>query len=300
MRKTTTIAASLALLLALPGCVAKSKYEEAQKQNEQLKKDAEMAKAQAMSAGAATAEAQATIDEVQRSLVELRAKELQAIRTSLVVAEEGKTSGKREELKAEIDEIRKAVRANLDKLAAVSRQKAEADRKVGALSNQVTALERLVGELKRQLEEKEATLAELEQRVLELQKTTEELKTTVAQKEAEVVDREQKLAVAYVVVGNKAELEKAGLIEKKGSVLGLGGSWKETGRFDESLFRKIDIRNDTEITLPARPDKIRILTSHPKESFEVGAQEPNWSKLKIKDPDAFWKGSRYLIVLIPG
>lgn len=295
-----SLAASLVLLLSLSGCVARSKFEESQKQNEQLKKESETLKGQAMAAGAATSEAQATIDEVQRSLVELRAKELQAIRTSLVVMQEGKTSGKREELKAEIDEIRKAVRANLDKLAAVTRQKNEADKKAGILSTQITVLERLVGELKRSLEEKEATLAELEKRVLELQKVTEELKTTVAAKEAEIVDRDQKLAIAYVVVGTKAELEKAGLIEKKGSVLGLGGSWKETGRFDENLFRKIDLRSDTEITIPALPDKIRILTSHPKESFEVTSQAPKWSRLKIKDVDAFWKGSRYLIVLIPG
>ncbi len=303
MRTPTALAltaASLALVLSLPGCVAKSKYEEAQKQNEQLKKDADTAKAQALAAGAATAEAQATIDEVQRSLVELRAKELQAIRTSLVVAQEGKTSGKREELKAEIDEIRKAVKANLDKLALLTKQKAEAEKKVGALSTQVTTLERLVGELQRSLEEKEATLAELEKRVLELQKTTEELKTTVAEKEAEIVDREQKMAIAYVVIGTKKELEKAGLIEKKGSILGLGGSWKQTGLFDESLFRKIDVRNNTEITIPAPPDKIRILTSHPKDSFEVTPQETSWSKLKVKDVDAFWKGSRYLIVLVPG
>ncbi|MFI5181506.1 MAG: hypothetical protein ACHQPI_08965 [Thermoanaerobaculia bacterium] len=300
MRTSTSLAASLVVLLSLSGCVAKSKYEESQKQNEQLKKETETAKAQAMAAGAASSEAQATIDEVQRSLVELRAKELQAIRTSLVVMQEGKTSGKREELKAEIDEIRKAVRANLDKLAVVTRQKNEAEKKAGVLSTQVTALERLVGELKRSLEEKEATLAELEQRVLELQKVTEELKTTVAAKEAEIVSRDERLAVAYVVVGTKAELEKAGLIEKKGSVLGLGGSWKETGRFDENLFRKIDVRNDTEITLPAPPNKIRILTSHPKESFEVTPQAPTWSRLKVKDVDAFWKGSRYLIVLIPG
>ncbi len=300
MRVSSSVAGSLAILLALSGCVAKSKLDESQKQNEQLKKEAETLKAQAMAAGAASDEAQATIDEVQRSLVELRSKELQAIRTSLVVMQEGKTSGKREELKAEIDEIRKAVRANLDKLAQVTRQRNEAEKKAGILTTQVTALERLVGELKRSLEEKEATLAELEQRVLELQKVTEELKTTVAQKEAEIVDRDQKLAIAYVVVGTKAELEKAGLIEKKGSVLGLGGSWKQTGRFDETLFRKIDVRTDTEITIPAPPNKIRILTDHPKESFEVSPQAPSWSLLKVKDTAAFWKGSRYLIVLIPG
>ncbi|HUM01593.1 MAG TPA: hypothetical protein VL084_04865 [Thermoanaerobaculia bacterium] len=289
-----------ALLLGLPGCVAKSKFDESQKQNEQLKKEAETLKGEVQSVGAANTEAQATLDEVQKSLEDLRVKELKAVRTSLAIAQEGKASGKREELKAEIAEIRKAIQLNLEKLATVTRQKNEAEKKAGVLATRVTTLERLVDELKRSLEEKEAMLAELEEKVLQLQKTTEELKTTVAAKEAEIVDTQEKLATAYVVVGTKKELEKAGLIEKKGSILGLGGSWKQTGKFDEALFRKIDVRKDTEVTFPAPPDKVRILTQHPKESFELTVQPPNWTKLKILDATAFWKGSRYLIVLIPG
>lgn len=296
-----TLAVGLAaLLLGLPGCVAKSKFEESQKQNEELKKEAETLKGQVQSTGAMNAEAQATLDEVQKSLEELRAKELKAVRTSIAIVQEGKASGKREELKAEIAEIRKAVQLNLEKLATVTRQKNEAEKKAGVLGARVTTLEKLVAELKSSLEEKEAMLVELEQKVLQLQKTTEELKTTVAAKEAEVVDREEKLATAYVVVGTKKELEKAGLIEKKGSVLGLGGNWKQTGKFDEALFRKIDVRRDTEVTLPAPPNKVRILTEHPKDSFELTVQPPNWTNLKILDAAAFWKGSRYLIVLIPG
>ena len=295
-----TLAASLAVLLGASGCVAKSKLEESQKQNETLKKEAESLKAEVTSAGAANTEAQATLDEVQKALEELRSKELKAVRTSLAIAQEGKASGKREELKAEIEEIRKAVRENLAKLATLSKQKKESDAKVAALEGKVTTMSRLIDELRKSLEEKETMLAELEQKVLQLQKTTEELKTTVAAKEAEVVDTQQKAATAYVVVGTKKELEKAGLIEKKGDILGLGGSWKQTGKFDEALFRKIDVRTDTEVTFPAKPDKVRILTQHPKESFELTAQPPDFSKLKILDAAAFWKGSRYLIVLIPG
>jgi chromosome segregation ATPase len=289
-----------ALLLAAPACVSKKRFEESEKRNEQLQKESEALKGQVQSVGAANTEAQATLDEVQKALEELRVKELKAVRTSLAIAQEGKASGKREELKAEIAEIRKAVQLNMEKLAAVTKKMNEAEKKAGALQAKVTTLERLVDELKRSLEEKEAMLVELEQKVLQLQKTTEELKTTVAAKEAEIVDTQQKMATAYVVIGTKKELEKAGLIEKKGDILGLGGSWKQTGKFDETLFRKIDVRTDTEITFPAMPDKIRILTQHPKESFELTLQAPNWSKLKIKDADAFWKGSRYLIVLIPG
>jgi len=302
MRKNrSTLAVGLAvLLLAVPACVSKKRFEESEKRNEQLQKESETLKGQVASVGATSAEAQATLDEVQKSLEELRVKELKAVRTSLAIAQEGKASGKREELKAEIAEIRKAVQLNLEKLATVTRQKAEAEKKAGVLSARVTTLERLVDELKRSLEEKETMLVELEQKVLQLQKTTEELKTTVAAKEAEITGKEEQLATAYVVVGTKAELQKAGLVEKKGSVLGLGGSWKQTGFFDETLFRKIDVRKEKEFPFGAPPDKVRILTSHAKESFELAADPPKGSRLVVKDADRFWQGSRYLIVLVPG
>ncbi len=303
MRKTFRIPAvglAALVLLAAPACVSKSKYDESQKQNEQLKKESDSLKAEVQSVGAANTEAQATLDEVQKSLADLRTKELKAIKTSLTVMQEGKTSGRRDELKAEIEEIRKAVKLNLDKLATLSKQKAEADKKAGVLQTRVTTLERLVDELKMQLEEKEATLAELEQKVLQLQQKTEELTTTVAEKEQQITSREEELATAYVVIGTKKELQAAGLVEKKGSVLGLGGSWKQTGKFDESLFRKIDTRKELEFKFQVPKDKLRILTDHPKDSYELATDAENWSKLTVKDPARFWKGSRYLIVLIPG
>jgi DNA repair exonuclease SbcCD ATPase subunit len=295
------LAAGLAvLLLGSAACVSKSKYEESQQQNQKLQKEASSLKAEITSVGAANTEAQATLDEIQKSLAELRTKELKAVQTSIAVAQEGKASGKREELIAEIEDIRKAVRANLAKLAALQKQKKESDAKVDALEGKVTTMGRLIDELRKSLEEKETMLVELEQKVLQLQQVTQELKTTVAAKEAEITGQEDKMAVAWVVVGTKTDLEKAGLVEKKGSILGLGGSWKQTGLFDEKLFRKIDVRKEKEFPFGAPPDKVRILSGHLAGSFELVADPPKGSMLKVSDPDKFWQGSRYLIVLVPG
>ncbi len=161
---------------------------------------------------------QGTLDEVQKGLEELRVKELKAIKTSISVAQEGKSaaSAQREELKAEIEDIRKAVKANLDKLATLQRSLKASDAKV-------TSLERLVGELRSQLEEKETTIAALEEKTKELTKTTEELRGTVKekeeavqQKEAVIADREAQIATAYVLIAPQGALKKAGLVEKKG------------------------------------------------------------------------------------
>jgi DNA repair exonuclease SbcCD ATPase subunit len=292
-------AAALAVLV-LTSCAWKKDLEKAQAENKTLTEEKARAQKELSAAGAATAEMQGTLDEVQKGLEELRVKELKAIRTSIALAQEGKTAGaQREELKAEIEDIRKAVKANLDKLATLQKSLKASDAKV-------TSLERLVGELRKQLEEKEATIAALEEKTKELTKTAEELRgtvkekeETVQQKEAVIADREAQMATAYVLIAPKETLKKAGIVEKKGTVLGLGGNYKQTGQFDETLFKKIDTRTVTTFEIGAAPDKARILSDHPKDSYTLAAAGEKASTLTVTDAARFWKGSKYLVVMLP-
>ena len=292
--------AVLAALL-LTSCVWKKDLEKAQAENKTLTEEKARAQKELSAAGAATSEMQGTLDEVQKGLEDLRGKELKAIRTSISVAQEGKSAAaaQRDELKAEIEEIRTAVKANLDKLATLQKSLKASDAKV-------TSLERLVGELKKQLDEKEATIAALEEKTKELTKTTEELRGTVKekeeavqQKEAVIADRETQMATAYVLIAPQGALKKAGLVEKKGSVLGLGGNWQRTGQFDETLFKAVDTRTATTFEVPAAPGKARVLSDHPKDSYTLVAAGPKASILTVTDAARFWKGSKYLVVMLP-
>ncbi len=251
-------------------------------------------------ARARNVEMQATLDEVQSALEELRAKELKAIKTSIAVAQEGKAStGTRETLKAEIEEIRRAVRANLEKLDALERANRASDERVASL-------ERLVRELHRQFEEKEETVAALEEKTRVLAQTAEGLRGTVTEKEqaieqmrAILADREAQLAAAYVLIAPRGVLQKVGYVERKGSVLGLGGSWQRTGQLDETLFKKIDIRKVRAFELAAAPGQALILSDHPKDSYTLSSVSPKESTLTVRDTTRFWKMSRELVVVLP-
>ena len=288
------------LSFTLVACVSKKEFEQVKAENKTLGEEKQRSQRELGAAGAATAEMQATLDDVQKSLEDLRVKELKAVRTSLAVAQEGKAApGRREELKAEIEEIRQVVKANLAKLSALQKQKGAADQKV-------TTLERLIGELRRSLEEKESTITALEEKTLVLAKEAEELRGTVKEKEAVVkekeaaiVDRESQMSTAYVLIATQSALKKAGLVEKKGSVLGLGGNWQRTGQFDETLFKQIDTRKETEFAVGAAPDKARVLSDHPKDSYSFAGTGPKASTLTVTDAARFWKGSKYLVVMLP-
>ncbi len=296
--------ARVSVLTVLPftlvACVSKKEFEQVKAENKTLDEEKQRSQRELGAAGAATAEMQATLDDVQKSLEDLRVKELKAVRTSLAVAQEGKAApGRREELKAEIEEIRNVVKANLAKLSALQKQKNTSDQKI-------TTLERLIGEMRRNLEEKEATIAALEEKTLVLAKEAEELRGTVKEKEAVVkekeaaiVDRESQMSTAYVLIATQSALKKAGLVEKKGSVLGLGGNWQRTGQFDETLFKQVDTRKETEFAVGAAPDKARVLSDHPKDSYTLAGTGPKASTLTVTDAARFWKGSKYLVVMLP-
>ncbi len=304
MKKALRLARVHTLVLAglvLTSCAWKKDLDQVKAENKTLTEEKQRSQRELGAAGAATAEMQATLDDVQKSLEDLRVKELRAVRTSITVAQEGKTATaqKRDELKAEIEEIRNSVKANLAKLSALQKQKHASDEKA-------TTLERLVGELRRSLEEKEATIAALEEKTQVLTKEAEELRGTVKEKEAAVkekeaviADRETQMSTAYVLIASQSALKKAGLVEKRGSVLGLGGNWQRTGQFDETLFKQIDTRRETEFAVGAAPDKARVLSDHPKDSYTLSATGPKASTLAVTDAARFWRGSKYLVVMLP-
>jgi len=83
MSRISRTSLALVLVLALPTCVSKKKFDESQKQNAQLEGDKKQLESEVASSGAANTEMQGTLDEVQKNLEELRAKELKVLRSSI-------------------------------------------------------------------------------------------------------------------------------------------------------------------------------------------------------------------------
>jgi hypothetical protein len=104
-----------------------------------------------------------------------------------------------------------------------------------------------------------------------------------------------------VAIASRGVLKAKGIVEKQGAILGPGGRWMETGKFDPAVFREIDVTKDLAVAIPAPAGKVRVVTEQPKESYAIVAAGPvsMESRLEVKDPAAFWKGDRYLVVMIP-
>jgi len=294
----------LAAALALGGCGWKKEIEQLRADNQKLSQEKQQLEGQLTSAGVESAEMQTTLDEVATSLEELRAKELQIVRSSIEVVQEGKPrSTRRDELKTEIDAIRKAIKTNLEKLARLEQEKKDAlakakasGQKVVELEGQVTSMERVIGEMRKNLEEKETMIVELETKVLGLTQTVEEQTATIAEKEQVIETQTKAINTAHVAIAGQKQLEAKGVIEKKGAFLGMRGSWVQTGKFDPEIFREIDITQEVAFAIEAPLKKVQVISAHPKGSYELFAADEQNTTLKIVDSAAFWSGEKFLVV----
>ena len=294
----------LAAALALGGCGWKKEIEQLKTDNQKLSQEKQQLEGQLTSAGVESTEMQVTLDEVATSLEELRAKELQIVRSSIEVVQEGKPrSTRRDELKTEIDAIRKAIKTNLEKLARLEQEKKDAlakakasGQKVVELEGQVTSMERVIGEMRKNLEEKETMIVELETKVLGLTQTVEEQTATIAEKETVIEGQTKVINTAHVAIAGQKQLEAKGVIEKKGAFLGMRGSWVQTGKFDPEIFREIDITQEVAFAIEAPLKKVQVISAHPKGSYELFAADEQNTTLKIVDSAAFWSGEKFLVV----
>ena len=295
----------IAAALALGGCAWKKDVDQLKADNQKLSQEKQQLEGQLTSAGVESTEMQTTLDEVAKSLEELRARELQIVKSSIEVVQEGKPrSSRRDELKAEIDTIKKAIQENLDKLAKLEQEKKDAlakakasGQKVVELEGKVTSMERLIGEMRASLEEKTTMIAQLETTVLGLTQTVEQQTATIAEKETVIETQTKTINTAHVGIAGKKALESAGIIEKKGAFLGMRGSWVQTGKFDPEIFREIDITKETEFAIGAPLKKCKVLSTHPADSYELTAVDETSSNLKVLDPARFWTGEKYLVVM---
>ena len=60
-----------------------------------------------------------------------------------------------------------------------------------------------------------------------------------------------------------------------------------------SKLSSIDTRNTERIPLSGK--KVELVTEHPAGSYEIVKEQDELAYLKIKDPDAFWRLSHYLV-----
>ncbi len=94
---------------------------------------------------------------------------------------------------------------------------------------------------------------------------------------------------AFYIVGTKSDLKAKGITETSGLF-----SRKVSGDVDNSLFTKV---NWTEISsIPTHCKRIKLISTHDENSYVEEKDDEGYITIRIKNKEAFWKMSKFLVV----
>ena len=238
-----------------------------------------------------------TINEIEAALESVRAAEGIIIMES----EEGNTN----KAVTEINAIQQTLQENRNKIADLEKQLASQGAQSKALNQTVSRLKKQLEEkdtyingLKEELQQSRQQIAQLNTQVSSLNQNIDNLNENIdllnvqnAAQQATIKNQDAALNTVWVCIATPQVLKEKGLV--KGGKLQVNAIGQG---LDKSQFMQADMRELTNIPLNSK--KANLLTSHPESSYEITAGEDGSKVLNIKNKEAFWSISKYLVVSI--
>lgn len=186
--------------------------------------------------------------------------------------------------------------ANLNsKIATLGAENTKLQEFVESLNARMAEQETQINSLMNELTISKETIKKLSSNVNELTQSNQEKDARIAQQQEEMAYLADQSHKAYYVVGNYDDLKDKGIVSKDGGLL--FKSQHATNNVNVKNFNLIDKTKVTTIDINLR--KVRIVSSHPKDSYEIVYDESDSKlakQLVIKDVNAFWSNTDFLIV----
>lgn len=112
-------------------------------------------------------------------------------------------------------------------------------------------------------------------------------------KSAENEELKDEAQTVYYTLGTIEELSDMGVVNKSSNIL-KEGKWKISETKDPANF----IRMNSETSfIPIYTRKIKLLSSHPENSFKIIKENDFVEAIEITDPSRFWSTTKYLIIV---
>jgi DNA repair exonuclease SbcCD ATPase subunit len=195
----------------------------------------------------------------------------------------------KDQLIGDIELIDNLLLENKEKMAALNAKLKKSNLKI-------VELEKMIERMATQMQEKDAQIVKLQTQLAEANQQLRVIFEEYNNRIEELGDKEDELNTAYYCYGSSKELRAQKVITKEGGFIGLGKTEKLSSDFNKEYFTKIDITLTNEIQLMSK--KVKVVTNHPSDSYEIIGEEGKAEKLIIKDAKSFWASSKYLVMVV--
>lgn len=227
-----------------------------------------------------------SLNEIQENLVQI--KEREKLMTTRFDKGNEVTPNMKEQILEDINLINGLLQENKDKMAALTSRLKKSNLKIAEL-------EKMIEMLATQVQEKDAQIADLQTRLAQANEQIKVLFEEYNLRLEELGEQEDLLNTAYYCFGTSKELLANGVITKEGGFIGIGKTQKLADEFNKKYFTQVDITVTNELDLAAT--KAKVVTNHPSSAYEIKGNKTA-DKIIIKDPEAFWSASKYLVIIV--
>jgi len=202
---------------------------------------------------------------------------------------------KKERINEEIRSINNLMQENTKKLAELNGKLKNSDRKNTLLGQTIKTLKSQLDQKYFELDQLNEKLNSLNMHVTQLQTAVDSLSTQNRSQLQTIVENTKALHTAYYIVAEKKDLERSKIIDSKGGLLGIGKTSRLNENIDNGYFTKIDYFETTSIAINSK--NIKIITTHPPDSYTLEKSGKLINTIRITDPEKFWSASKYLVVI---
>lgn len=233
-----------------------------------------------------------TFDQIEKDLALIKEKENII---TLKSSDSEFSKDRREQILGDIKYLNTLIEANKKKIADLNNQLKNSGTTIKGLQTKIASFETRLKEYETNIAELKQDLVKKDFEIGQLNTKLADLEVTVTQKEEMIASQTDQMNQAYLTSGTYRELKTRGIISKDGGFLGIGKTGTLSRDVNDTLFAKVDVR-DTR-TIPVNSRDVRLITKHPSNSYTVVHEGDKMvSRIDIKDPDNFWKVSRYAVV----
>lgn len=235
-----------------------------------------------------------TFDQIEKDLSIIKQKEnMITLKSSDVEF----SKERKEQILEDIRYINTLLDDNKKKIATLSAQLKKSGGEIKGFQNMIATLEASLEQYENEIAVLKTALVERNFEIEQLNNQKADLQVTVTQQIERISSQTDEMNKAYLAYGTYKDLKEKGLISKEGGFLGLGKRENLIEDFSDSLFAQINI---TEMkTIPVNSRNAKLITEHPTGSYEMIPEGDNKiASIEIKDPDQFWKISKYAVVEI--
>ena len=235
-----------------------------------------------------------TFDEIEKDLNTVKEKENII---SMKSSDKEFSKDKKQQILKDIEYVNTLLDQNKKKIASLTAQLKNSGGTIKGLQVKVAELEASIKERETEVAQLKTTLTQKDFEIGQLNARMSDQQIAIAQKDEKINNQTAEIQKGFVAYGTYKTLKAKGLVSKEGGFLGLGRKESLHQNFSDSLFTQVNIMETKSI--PVNSKDAKLITSHPTSSYAMVRDKNNKiASIEIKDPEEFWKISKYAVVEI--